>query len=698
MKSRWLWLVWGVVMCSGSAVAEPRILIVGDSWSATVWYGGAIDQVFQEYGRPYVQAEGSLTAVGGTKASDWAKQDHLNIITQQLLLHPTIDSVHLMIGGNDVLGKIRDTNVFTGIYPLLRPGWWQEIQNNIQTVVNHCLLHPQIKHVVIADYDYINRLTIQVFFALIGQTYDFGGMTQEMVNTCFIEVGQLKLAVAQRTPNCHYVQNFGLLQNHYNSPAGAPHPGVYPNYQPYPGGFSAYAMPDAAFDTIMIGTFPFPGDGLHPSVETHKIMIRNAAEQFYLNWYPPEAEGEGVPEGEGSEEGTPSEGAPDEGQVEGMLEGEVLEGEGSIEGEGEVNEGGEEGEFPEGEEGEGEINEGIVEGETPEGEGEIIEGIVEGEVMEGETPEGEGVPSEGEENEGAPEEGEGTALEGDTEGAMEGAMEGEWEGCLEFLSTAAPLPINDLQQAVSRLEVPISLPVTDVNITVEITHENADHLVVWVESPSATVVFLATQLATRAPGFPNTTFDDEASTLILLAAAPYTGSYAPVESLSAFDSENAQGTWSLMVYDRESGATGSLLSWRISFNESCTPPAEGEEGEREGTPAEGEGGEGGEGAREGESPSARHSGDINGDNTINLYELLRIIQFYNSNGFHCDSAGEDGYSPGPGPQECAPHSSDYAPRDWRLGLSELLRLIQFYNYGGYVSCDTGEDGFCPGNR
>ncbi len=683
MKSRWLWLVCGVVVCSGSAVAEPRILIVGDSWSATVWYGGAIDQVFQEYGRPYVQAEGSLTAVGGTKASDWAKQDHLNIITQQLLLHPTIDAVHLMIGGNDVLGKIRDTNVFTGIYPLLRPGWWQEIQNNIQTVVNHCLLHPQIKHVVIADYDYINRLTIQVFFALLGQTYDFGGMTQEMVNTCFIEVGQLKLAVAQRTPNCHYVQNFGLLQNYYNSPAGAPRPGGYPNYVPYPGGFKAYPMPDAAFDTIMIGTFPFPGDGLHPSVETHKIMIRNAAEQFYLNWYPPvEGEEEGMPEGEGSEEGTPSEGSLEEGQVEGTLEGEVLEGEGTIEGEGEMNEGGVEGAFPEGEE--GETSEGLAEGETPEGEG--VEG--EGELSEGDEEEG---GSEGSLSEGSPEEGEGVALEGNTEGTMEG----EWEGCLEFLSTEEPLPVNDLHQTISRLEVPISLPITDVNVAVEITHENADHLVVWVESPSATVVFLATQLATQAAGFPNTVFDDESSTHILLAAAPYAGSYAPVESLSAFDGENAQGTWSLMVYDRESGATGSLLSWRLSFNESCTPPAEGEEGESEGAPNEGESGEG---AYEGESPATRHSGDINGDNVITLYELLRIIQFYNSNGFHCDSAGEDGYSPGPGPQECAPHSSDYTPRDWRIGLSELLRLIQFYNYGGYVSCDTGEDGFCPANR
>ncbi|HPO16478.1 MAG TPA: proprotein convertase P-domain-containing protein [Candidatus Hydrogenedentes bacterium] len=689
MKVRWVWLVCGILVCAGSAVAEPRILIIGDSWSATVWYGGAIDQVFQEYGRPYVQAEGSLTALGGSTAAQWAQQDYRNIITQELLSHPTIDSIHLMIGGNDILGKIKDTNVFSGIYPFLRPGWWQDIQDDIQTIVNYCLLHPQVKHVVIADYDYINRLTIQVFFALLGQTYDFGGMTQEQVNTCFIEVGQLKLAIAQRTPNCHYVQNFGLLQNYYNWPAGAPHPGVYPDYQPYPGGFTAYAMPDAAFDTIWIGTFPFPGDGLHPSVETHKIMIRNAAEQFYLNWYPPvEGEEEGAaPEGEGNVEGE-EEGAEEgegtaegEGEIiEGVLEGEVTEGEGEgvptegspEEGEGGTMEGGEEGEVVEGEgtiEGEGETAEGVTEGELVEGEG----GEEEGEMTEGE---GEGVPAEG-----SPEEGEGTA------------EEGEGDGCLQFTSPDGPLPITDLNQTESKLNVPFSFAITDINVTVDIEHENDNQLVVWLESPSGAIVFLAAELATHAAGFPNTTFDDEAVTPIILATAPYSGSYTPLEPLSALDSTDAQGAWTLAVYDRESGGVGTLLSWSLVFNDSCTPPEEGEGSEREGDGEEGEGGV--EGVQEGETTPTVHSGDIDGDTIIDLSELLRIIQFYNSTGYHCDPASEDGYGPGLGAQNCTPHSSDYTPQDWRIGLSELLRFIQLYNSGGYIPCDTSEDGFCP---
>ena len=95
---------------------------------------------------------------------------------------------------------------------------------------------------------------------------------------------------------------------------------------------------------------------------------------------------------------------------------------------------------------------------------------------------------------------------------------------------------------------------------------------------------------------------------------------------------------------------------------------------------------------------AFHSADTEPDYAIGLNELLRVIQFYNSPGFHCDGTGEDGYNPGAGDQSCIPHDSDYAPQDWDIGLAELLRLIQFYNSGGYHACPGlgTEDGFCPG--
>jgi len=96
-----------------------------------------------------------------------------------------------------------------------------------------------------------------------------------------------------------------------------------------------------------------------------------------------------------------------------------------------------------------------------------------------------------------------------------------------------------------------------------------------------------------------------------------------------------------------------------------------------------------------------HSADQSGSRDIELSELLRVIQFFNSDGYHCaepaDST-EDGYVPGADPdaRQCTPHDSDYAPQNWEISLSELLRLIQFFNAGGYhLACGT-EDGFAPG--
>jgi len=92
-----------------------------------------------------------------------------------------------------------------------------------------------------------------------------------------------------------------------------------------------------------------------------------------------------------------------------------------------------------------------------------------------------------------------------------------------------------------------------------------------------------------------------------------------------------------------------------------------------------------------------HTADQDCDNQINLSELLRVIQFYNSSGYHCQVGTEDGYAPGlTGDHTCTAHSSDYNPQDWQISLSELLRLIQFYNSGGYHVCEGSEDGFCPG--
>lgn len=97
----------------------------------------------------------------------------------------------------------------------------------------------------------------------------------------------------------------------------------------------------------------------------------------------------------------------------------------------------------------------------------------------------------------------------------------------------------------------------------------------------------------------------------------------------------------------------------------------------------------------------RNSVDADGDRAISLSELLRTIQFYNAGSYSCAAsvtATEDGYQPGAGDRSRAANTADCNPQDWSIDLGELLRVIQFLNGGGYHACPGAgsEDGYCVG--
>ncbi len=81
-------------------------------------------------------------------------------------------------------------------------------------------------------------------------------------------------------------------------------------------------------------------------------------------------------------------------------------------------------------------------------------------------------------------------------------------------------------------------------------------------------VVLATNVGgtKQAANFSNTTFDDNATTPIENAGAPFFGTFNPQIPLSDFAGLNAQGTWVLVVQNgTTAGSTGTLNSWSLSF-------------------------------------------------------------------------------------------------------------------------------------
>ncbi len=301
----------------------------------------------------------------------------------------------------------------------------------------------------------------------------------------------------------------------------------------------------------------------------------------------------------------------------------------------------------------------------------VQEGTLEGEEPEGEEGETEGTPTEGE-------------------------GEIQYPDCdIEFKTTYFST-LLDPGNSFLPLNVPLSKTIENVKVRVTVTHGDVSQLRMKLISPANTEVILFNSIPQGGINMVNTIFSDTSTTPIGLGTSPFTGVFAPAMPLSTFNGENMAGMWILQVADAVSGIQGRVEEWALIFN-SCESEGSSEgitegttEGTIEGTP---------EGQIEEGEPLPNHSCDTNGNWRIELIELLRVIQFYNSGGYSCKQGTEDGYAPLPdGPRNCTNHSADFNPPDFKINLNEILRVIQLFNsFGGYYHLDpTTEDGFAPG--
>ncbi|MFK7820787.1 MAG: proprotein convertase P-domain-containing protein [Planctomycetaceae bacterium] len=105
--------------------------------------------------------------------------------------------------------------------------------------------------------------------------------------------------------------------------------------------------------------------------------------------------------------------------------------------------------------------------------------------------------------------------------------------------------------------------ISDINVTVDIDHTWDEDLLVTLVSPSGTRVQMIRYVGGDGDGFNNTMLDDSASVDIADGSAPFSGTFVPHQSLSAFDGEDANGVWTLVVRDNVAEDGGTLNSWTL---------------------------------------------------------------------------------------------------------------------------------------
>ena len=150
-----------------------------------------------------------------------------------------------------------------------------------------------------------------------------------------------------------------------------------------------------------------------------------------------------------------------------------------------------------------------------------------------------------------------------------------------FFPSTNPNPIAD--NATTRLPIfvgGLGDRISDVNVQMDISHEKISDLDIALVSSNGTRIELLSDLGASADNrLAATWLDDEATSKIDKANAPFTGAFRPEDGfLSDFDGQRPGGTWYLEVTDDSSVHQGTVNSWSLQLTTgdfSTQPNSEG---------------------------------------------------------------------------------------------------------------------------
>ena len=137
--------------------------------------------------------------------------------------------------------------------------------------------------------------------------------------------------------------------------------------------------------------------------------------------------------------------------------------------------------------------------------------------------------------------------------------------CLTANSTT-PTLILSTQTTSNTITIENDIPLSDINISVDITHPYIGDVVLELVSPQGTSISL---IATQCDSNPDmlVTFDDAGSTAINCSSTSpaISGTLQPIQALSALNGESSLGDWTLNITDTGIGDDGYLNSWSMTY-------------------------------------------------------------------------------------------------------------------------------------
>ncbi|MFK8010736.1 MAG: SGNH/GDSL hydrolase family protein [Marinicellaceae bacterium] len=264
-------LIIGLLYSVHSLSQDKRVLIVGDSWAQFQFLDQTHEDVFTNNGYGNIEVLGLLTTELGTRASDWAKPDQLQIVIGELINNPTIDTVQITLGGNDFLG-----NWTAGMPEIQMQILQQQIVNDLNTVIEAILSVDSDIEIILSFYDYPNFVdTIDVFTGQLcrDKWQGLGEPSAFEINSASQSFEQAYLQLSQNNSRVYHVDHQGLMQAYY----GFPDDGIAPGQLMPPGDLNHPGPLESMRDTLGIGI----PDCFHLSPQSHEYLIQNLFDGYF---------------------------------------------------------------------------------------------------------------------------------------------------------------------------------------------------------------------------------------------------------------------------------------------------------------------------------------------------------------------------------------------------------------------------------
>lgn len=272
----------GNVFSQCTETNETKVLMVGDSWSFFMHLDGTFNSVFKSWGfSNYKYLSNYTVSENGAQTDDFMGGAKQTEIKNLLDANPSIEVVHLSIGGNDLLGSWKVSST---------PGQIDTMENevfdrldSVMRFIKSC--RPGIR-IVWSGYVYPNFEEVISTFPAGATNHFFYGKWRDMEFPTFIQINSLLNRVSARMetyaandPQVDFVKCTGVLQYIYGqTTALAVAPGG--TYQPYsvalPLGDPNYPSPKSTMRNQGIGL-----DCYHLSPQAYRDFINYQTQKFY---------------------------------------------------------------------------------------------------------------------------------------------------------------------------------------------------------------------------------------------------------------------------------------------------------------------------------------------------------------------------------------------------------------------------------